>query len=273
MLQYIILVYKNERVANIYTTPEELLNHVHQHRDAIATSVWIYDDEVVRMDLDAIDEFEIEYAQGKEDNNMLRTVECPRCKKDDNMRAIGTDTFHCMDCDIIINTAEENRCPDCGAYTYETNRVESDTTMGLYCMNSHKTIHNQYLTHDDFLEDEGEQYRDCDLIRQRADRECLETFRTDTAVDIGEGLYDIAYNSIIGAMNDGLECGENECDNCPIVLALNKTNFVPDSHGQYVTCSAFISQYDERRHTSASEASTRNVSDAIVEGAKATNTI
>ena len=277
MLEYIILVYKNGKVADIFTNPEQLLNKVHQCRDAIATSVWLYDDGVIeRKDLDAINKFEIEYGISQldipsietieEDNNMLRTVECPRCKEIHHMRVIGTDVFHCMNCDILIHTAEKDRCPDCGAYTYEENTVEADTSMGVYCANSHKILCNQYMTYQDLLDLEGEDYRNCDLIKQHEEEECLEAFKDYTAIGLKERDYDAVYKTIKQAMDSGLNCSESQCYSCPIVSTLKELHL-----GE--TCADFVQLYEEHKLPSASEASTRSVSDVQVEGASATDTI
>lgn len=247
MLQYIMLVYKNGVKAEFCENPEQLLNKVDENRIGVLTSVWVYDDHIETMDLVAIDKFEEDYRKWTEDVNMLREIKCPICRSNDNMRVIGTDTLHCMECDILIDT--KVTCPDCGEYTYEYNTVEQDPGMGLYCCKSRKTISNQYMTHDDFLED-GKDYVDCTKILQ----DQLVLFKRETGMDIRDGMFDIAYENVNVMMNAGFECAENECDNCPIAHELKRSKYNIDDTADYITCGDFVEMY-KKEHAVASEAS------------------
>lgn len=247
MLQYIMLVYKNGVKAEFCENPEQLLNKVNENRIGVLTSVWVYDDHIETMDLVAIDKFEEDYRKWTEEVNMLREIKCPICRSNDNMRVIGTDTLHCMECDILIDT--KVTCPDCGAYTYEYDKVEQDPGMGLYCCKSRKTISNQYMTHDDFLED-GKDYVDCTKILQ----DQLVLFKRETGMDIRDGMFDIAYENVNVMMNAGFECAENECDNCPIAHELKRSKYNTDDTDDYITCGDFVERY-KKEHAVASEAS------------------
>lgn len=244
MLQYIILVYKNKKVADIFDNPEQLLNKVAQVRDGVATSAWIYNDRTIRIDLNAIDAFEKEYTKDMEETNMSNNITCPICGKPMKGIEVSNNIFICDTCKIYTN--KDQLCPDCGAYTFVYESVELDNSMGSYCFNSKKTIDNQYMTHEDFVELEGEGYKDCDSIRRNEDEAARQFFKEETSVDVAQGDYKFAYQEIMAFRNKGMECSESECDSCPLQQAITRANFTYDERMGYATCADFLEQCQER---------------------------
>lgn len=112
----------------------------------------VYFNELVNMlkskNIDSIEENKITISSDKNE-----VLECPIC---DLKMKMDNDVHICNECGIIVDSVV--KCPDCNNYTYEYIDTKNDISMGEYCYKSKKVISNQYMTHDDFIELEGEKY-------------------------------------------------------------------------------------------------------------------
>lgn len=154
-------------------------------------------------------------------NNKNVNIEiCPVCGC--KAEEITETSSICRRCDIVISIDEV--CPDCGSALYEDNDPGNDISMGVYCAHSHKTVSNQFLDREDFIEDDPD-YVDCNKLHEKHVEVNKKYIKSYAAIDIVNNDYENAFNTIGKMKRLGYECNkEVECNNsnCAIYDVLSR---------------------------------------------------
>lgn len=96
-------------------------------------------------------------------------TKCPICGEKATTTTTTTTTYeHCgsayFKChDILVDS--KDLCSDCGSYTYDNNRPETDLSDPTMCCYSHKVIANQFLDHEDFVLNDPD-YQSCEKMKK-----------------------------------------------------------------------------------------------------------
>lgn len=231
-----------EEVLFAAENPEELYKKANGNFNDIKV-LWITRDGTAQ-DVDVEEEFML-YIEGRDIKMKTEktAIKCPCCGRE--VSEMHKTYAVCNVCDVIINL--DIKCPDCGAYTYEANYPGDDPSEGYYCYHSHKTISDNTLTREENIKLFGEVYTDCEAIHDKYVKASKTMLKDNVSSHIQSNSYVLAYEDILAMQRKEFECSESECDDCPIVKALTAKNIIGTdiTHGQYATCSDFVSYMEE----------------------------